>query len=102
MKKLSMQLFTTDRAGILAGNLRKLQRIFNENIESEYDINIVDVISNPEKALQEDIIATPTLLISTYTEDYKIIGDIYNAEKVLPLINRIKNNESIYRVPQLT
>jgi circadian clock protein KaiB len=49
----------------------------------QYQLNIVDVIENPEEAEKKRIMATPTLVKEQPLPERRIIGDLTDVETVL-------------------
>ena len=49
----------------------------------EYSLETVDVLENPDVAVENGIVATPTLVKESPAPTKKIIGNFGNAEKVL-------------------
>lgn len=52
-----------------------------------WKLEVVDVIQMPEKALQHDVFATPTLLRELPEPVVKLIGDIAQTQRVIAIIN---------------
>jgi circadian clock protein KaiB len=61
-------------------NLKKIAKVF---IEGECDLEVVDIIKNPQLAVENQIIATPTLIKSYPAPHRKVIGDLSDTEAVL-------------------
>lgn len=61
-------------------NLKKMCR---EHISGEYDIEIIDLLKNPEEAATDHIFAIPTLVRIQPSPSRKIIGDLSNTTRVL-------------------
>ncbi len=73
-------------AGNTPSSLRALEgvkKIFEEKLICKYDLQVLDVLQNPQLAEKDKIIATPTLVYVHSTRNRMIIGDLSNAEKVL-------------------
>ena len=60
-----------------------LRRICEENLGSQYTIEVVDLTKNPELAKGDQIFALPTLVRKLPEPVRKIIGDLSNTERVL-------------------
>ena len=59
-------------------------KAFCENyLAGRYSLGIVDVYQQPALAEMHQIIAAPTLIISTHGFVRRIIGDLSNTEKIL-------------------
>jgi circadian clock protein KaiB len=60
-----------------------LKRICQEHLDGRYQIEIIDLIKNPELAKGDQIFALPTLVRKLPEPVRKIIGDLSNTERVL-------------------
>jgi circadian clock protein KaiB len=61
-----------------------LVRLCEEHLQSRYDIEIVDLVKNPQLAAGDEIIAIPTLVRRGLPEPIrKIIGDLSDADRVI-------------------
>ena len=60
-----------------------LKRICEEHLAGEYNIEVVDLIKNPQLAAGDQILALPTLVRKLPEPVRKIIGDLSNTERVL-------------------
>src|ERR1700683_1589037 len=54
-----------------------------EQLDSRYEIEIVDLVKNPQLAAGDEIVAIPTLVRRLPSPMRKIIGDLSDAERVL-------------------
>ncbi len=62
---------------------KNLKRICEEHLQGHYDIEIVDLLENPQLARGDQILAVPTLVRRLPEPIKKIIGDLSNTERVL-------------------
>jgi circadian clock protein KaiB len=60
-----------------------LRRICEEHLGGRYQIEIVDLMKNPELAKGDQIFALPTLVRKLPEPVRQIIGDLSNTERVL-------------------
>jgi circadian clock protein KaiB len=70
----------TPRAEVAIANLR---RICEEELHSEYELQIIDVLEQPQLAEDDKILATPTLIKRLPPPLRRVIGDLSDKEKVL-------------------
>lgn len=70
----------TPRAEKAIANLR---RICEEDLHGQYELQIIDVIENPQLAEDEKILATPTLIKRLPLPLRRVIGDLSDKDKVL-------------------
>ena len=75
-----------------------LKKICEEHLKGQYQIEIVDLLKNPQLAKGDQILAIPTLVRQLPPPLRKIIGDLSNTERVLvgldvqPQATAIKNS----------
>ena len=60
-----------------------LRRICEEHLQGRYEIEIIDLLENPQLARGDQILAVPTLVRRLPEPIKKIIGDLSNKERVL-------------------
>jgi len=60
-----------------------LKRICEEHLAGQYQIEVVDLLENPQLAAGDQILAIPTLVRQLPPPVRKIIGDLSNTERVL-------------------
>lgn len=60
-----------------------LRRLCEEHLAGRYEIEIVDLLSQPGLAREDDIVAVPTLVRSLPAPMHKVIGDLSDTDRVL-------------------
>lgn len=60
-----------------------LKKICDEHLNSQYHIEVIDLLENPQLAKGDKIVAIPTLVRKLPPPIKQIIGDLSNTEKVL-------------------
>lgn len=60
-----------------------LKKICEEYLHGQYTIEIIDLSKQPHLAIEDSIVALPTLVRKLPEPIKKIIGDLSNTEKVL-------------------
>jgi circadian clock protein KaiB len=60
-----------------------LKKICEEYLHGQYTIEIIDLSQQPQLAIEDSIVALPTLVRKLPEPIKKIIGDLSNTEKVL-------------------
>jgi len=63
--------------------LRNLKQICEEHLQGRYEIEMIDLLQNPQLARGDQILAVPTLVRRLPEPIKKIIGDLSNTERVL-------------------
>ena len=70
----------TPRSGKI---IRKLKKTLDDKSNDQYSLEIISVLDNPERADQDMILATPTLIRVSPEPKKRIIGDFSSSEKLL-------------------
>ncbi len=60
-----------------------LKKICAEHLAGCYEIEVIDLLKNPQLAKDHQIVAVPTLIRKLPTPVKKIVGNLSNTEKVL-------------------
>jgi circadian clock protein KaiB len=63
--------------------LRNLKQICEEHLQGRYEVEVIDLLENPQLAKGDQILALPTLVRRLPEPIKKIIGDLSNKERVL-------------------
>ena len=83
LSKYLLRLFVTSASSRTATAIANLRRICEQELQGQYELEIIDVLEYPEVAENEKILATPTLIKSLPLPLRRLIGDLSNTEKVL-------------------
>ena len=81
--KYVLRLYVTGsspRAEVAIANLR---RICEQELRGQYELQIIDVLEQPQIAENDKILATPTLIKQLPPPLRRVIGDLSDTEKVL-------------------
>ncbi len=66
--------------------VEELKKLLEDTLEGHYHLEVIDVIESPELAEKAKILATPTLVKVAPEPVRKIIGDLSDAEAILPAL----------------
>lgn len=83
MSNMLIKLYVTGRTPQAESAIRNLKRICDEELASEYRLEVIDVLERPQLAEDERILATPTLIKELPPPMRRIIGDLSDRERVL-------------------
>jgi circadian clock protein KaiB len=83
MNKYLLKLFITGQTPRSSRAITNLRRICEEELGTEYDLIIIDVLEQPQLAEDEKILATPTLIKEHPPPIRRIIGDLSDTKQVL-------------------
>jgi circadian clock protein KaiB len=83
MESYILKLYVTGSTLNSERAIANLQRLCDEELDSQYEIIVVDVLKQPQLAEDEKILATPTLVKALPLPLRRVIGDLSDKEKVL-------------------
>jgi len=83
LSKYLLTLYVTGTSPRTKIAIENLNRICKQELEGRYELEIVDVLENPQRAEDEKILATPTLIKQLPPPLRRVIGDLSDQEKVL-------------------
>ena len=63
-------------------SIDRLESFFDNGLKSRYALEVIDLLSSPEAAEQDNVFATPTLVKTYPAPSRKIIGEFVDKEKV--------------------
>ncbi|GAB4217917.1 MAG: circadian clock protein KaiB [Synechococcales cyanobacterium] len=82
-KSYVLKLYVAGNTSNSIQALRTLQDILEKEFQGVYTLKVIDVVTNPQLAEEDKILATPTLTKTLPPPVRKIIGDLSDREKVL-------------------
>jgi circadian clock protein KaiB len=82
-KKYQLRLYIAGNTPKSAAALKNLRRYCEQHLCDQYEIEVIDLLINPQLAEGDQILAIPTLVKKVPEPVRKIIGDLSNEEKVL-------------------
>ena len=82
-KDYSMRLFVTGASLNSARAIANIKNILETYLKDNYELEIIDIYQQPEKARFEQVVALPLLIKSSPGVERRLIGDMSNKEKVL-------------------
>jgi len=83
LSKYLLTLYVTGTSPRTQTAIDNLNRICSEELDGRYELKIVDVLENPQRAEDERILATPTLIKELPPPLRRVIGDLSDKDKVL-------------------
>jgi circadian clock protein KaiB len=82
-KKYELRLYIAGNTQKSIAALKNLKKYCEEHLKDTYEIEVIDLLVNPQLAEGDQILAIPTLVKKVPEPVRKIIGDLSNEAKVL-------------------
>jgi len=81
--KYMLRLYIAGNTPKSTAALINLKKYCEQHLKNQYEIEVIDLLLNPQLAAGDQILAIPTLVRKVPVPVRKIIGDLSNEEKVL-------------------
>jgi circadian clock protein KaiB len=81
--KYVLKLYITGRTPRSEQCIANLQSICDKELRGEYELDVIDVLEQPQLAEDDKIMVTPTLIKKLPPPIRQLIGDLSETEKVL-------------------
>ncbi len=78
-----LRLYVAGKTAKSTAALANLKKLCDTHLAGRYEIEIIDLLVNPQLAAGDQILAVPTLVRKFPVPIRKIIGDLSNQERVL-------------------
>ncbi|HTP17723.1 MAG TPA: circadian clock KaiB family protein [Streptosporangiaceae bacterium] len=78
-----LRLYVTGRSPNSLRAMQNLQFACEQYLAGRYHIEIVDLLENPRRAADDQILAVPTLVRKLPQPIRKIVGDLSNSDRLL-------------------
>jgi circadian clock protein KaiB len=78
-----LRLYVAGPAPKSVAAFRNLKQLCEEYLTGRYQIKVIDLMKNPQRARSDQILAVPTLVRKLPAPIRKIIGTLSNTERVL-------------------
>jgi circadian clock protein KaiB len=82
-EKWKLRLYIAGNTPKSIAALSNLKRYCEQHLNNQYELEVIDLLLNPQLAAGDQILAIPTLVRKVPVPVRKIIGDLSNEEKVL-------------------
>lgn len=92
MPKYILRLYITDHTPRSIAAVQNLRKICKEELNGDYELEIIDVLKDQVRAHKDKVIATPTLIRELPNSIARILGDLSNKEEVLLALEIHKNH----------
>lgn len=81
--KWILRLYVAGQTNRSVTAFNNLKKICEEQLKGKYQIEVIDLLINPQLSREHQILAVPTLVRKLPVPVRKIIGDLSDTEKVL-------------------
>ncbi len=81
--EIQLRLYVSSRSSTGTPALNTVRAVIDRLSEDEVQLEVIDVFEDPGRAMQDRVIATPTLIKATPAPELRLIGSLGDPEAVL-------------------
>jgi len=86
-RRLRLRLYVTGRAPNSQQAIANIRGICGEHFAAGHELEVVDLLQHPQRALADGILVTPTLIRLAPLPVQKVIGNLSDTKQVLLALN---------------
>ena len=83
MYEFKLYLYTSGETSNSVASAWNLKSLLDQELKGRYSLEVINVLDNPERAQENNILATPTLVKASPLPERRVIGDLSNRDRVL-------------------
>ena len=87
LERFALKLYVAGQTPRSAAAVENLSRLCEEYLAGRYELEVIDLLRNPQRARSDQILAIPTLVRNLPTPIARIIGDLSDTDQVLMGLN---------------
>jgi circadian clock protein KaiB len=91
--RLSLRLFVAGRLVNSTRAIENLKRLCAQHLDGRFELEVVDVLSEPLRAVADDVLVTPTLVRLTPAPRVELVGDLSDPSVVLAALGIAERRE---------
>ena len=78
-----LRLYVSGPTPLSARAMVNARRLFDQHLKGRYELEIIDIADNVASAIEDEVVAAPTLVKLAPPPVRRFIGDMSNAERIL-------------------
>ncbi len=83
MYKFKLYLYMSGKTPPSVAGAYNLRVLLDKELKDQYSLEVINVLDNPQRAQEDKILATPTLVKMAPEPQKRIVGDLSDGKKVL-------------------
>lgn len=83
MYEFRFYLYISSETSNSVASAWNLKSLLDQELKGRYSLEVINVIDHPQRAEENNILATPTLVKASPLPERRVIGDLSNRDRVL-------------------
>ncbi len=93
-EKYILRLYITGLSLRSTRAIENVKKICEQNLKGRYELEVIDVLQQPEYVKKEQLLAAPTLIKKLPLPLRRLIGDMSNKERLLIGLDLVPQNQN--------
>jgi len=93
MYKFKLYLYMSGETPPSVAGAYNLRVLLDKELKGQYSLEVINVLDNPQRAQEDNILATPTLVKASPPPEKRVVGDLSDEEKVLTALGLTAEKE---------
>jgi len=89
-EKAFLKLFIAGETSRSRQTVEGIKATFDAFLKEKGTLEIIDILKHPQKAMEYNVLATPTLIRVLPTPVYRVLGDLSDGKKAFDLLGLLK------------
>ncbi len=89
MYKFKLYLYMSGETPPSVAGAYNLRVLLDKELKGQYSLEVINVLDNPQRAVEDKILATPTLVKASPPPEKRVVGDLSDKDKVLSALGLI-------------
>ena len=94
MYKFKLYLYMSGETPPSVAGAYNLRVLLDKELKGQYSLEVINVLDNPQRAEEDKILATPTLVKASPPPEKRVVGDLSDKERVLTALGLTAEKES--------
>ena len=95
MYKLKLYLYMSNETPSSVAGAYNLRVLLDKELKGQYSLEVINVLDNPQRAVEDNILATPTLVKASPPPERRVIGDLSDNERVLTALGLTPKEDKV-------
>ncbi len=95
MYKFKLYLYMSGETPPSVADAYNLRVLLDEELKGQYSLEVINVLDNPQRAENDNILATPTLIKVAPPPERRVVGDLSDKERVLLALGLTAQQEEV-------
>ena len=96
METIVLKLYVTGQTSKIEKTIANLREICDKEFEGHFEMSIINILEEPERAISDNIWATPTLVRANPRPDRRVIGDLSSGYEILKQLDLQSQGNDIH------